>query len=76
MTTVLYYLGDSYETTFTLTGVTSIIKYHHGLNGHGELVDFDTLTPPLQTKIYKKLKQELDYAKRKQKTDRTYDASI
>ena len=64
MNCVVFYHDDAFELTFSFEGVESIVRYRHGIDGHGELVDFDSLSPQLQEKIYNKLRQELDYAKR------------
>jgi hypothetical protein len=59
MTLPVFYSGDVYEINFTSEGVESILKYRHGLDGRGELVDYDTLPPQLQIKIFDKLSNAL-----------------
>jgi hypothetical protein len=59
VTTVTSHNFDTYEINYTSEGVTSIIRYRQGLNSCGIEVNYETLSPALQEKIFNKLRQSL-----------------
>ena len=59
MTCQTYSFSDLYEIHYTPTGVSSIIRYRHGLDGPGEQVTFEELHPKTQNALFLRLKKAL-----------------
>ena len=64
MTCQAHYGDDVFEITYDDTGVSSIVRYPHGLDGRGELVSFDDLDPQAQSTIFNRLRRALSNDKR------------
>lgn len=58
-TCVAFVGDDAYEIIYSEHSVDSIIRYKHGMNVRGEVVEYDALPYYAQLAIYKRLKREL-----------------
>lgn len=54
------YRNDLYEIHLGGPDLVTLIRYRHGNDGHGEPIDFDTLSPDLQSALYSKVKHDIE----------------
>ena len=59
MIATCFALGDAYEIIYSESDIESIVRYRGGVNSHGEIVYFDSLSMPVQIAIYKRMKTAL-----------------